>query len=85
MKVLLLLFLICHIILSVHSLDCDQTKTVNTETLLRQKLFCNYDNTVRPVLDHSATTTVRLKYIIKSFEYVGFTIGILPFSFVYFL
>ena len=72
MQVLLLLLVLCQTTLIVHSLDCENiAKSNNVETQLRQKLFCDYDKSLRPVSDHNSATTVSLKYIVKGFDYVS--------------
>lgn len=52
--------------------DCDDSHTTNIEHKLRVKLFCNYDKTQRPVKDHKKSAiNVRLRYIVRSFDYVS--------------
>lgn len=51
--------------------ECETTSD-NIEVKLKTKLFCHYDKYQRPVKNHKNTTiTVRLRYIVRSFDYVS--------------
>jgi hypothetical protein len=54
------------------SIDCDiDVNDQNEETRIKNKLFCNgYDSSVRPVFNHTQTTSVRVKMMVKSYDFV---------------
>lgn len=57
---------------AVASIDCNVKEEVNIESKIKYKLFCNgYDSTQRPVIDHKTITTVKVKMMIKSYDYVS--------------
>lgn len=42
------------------------------ERRIKHKLFCDgYDSSMRPVEDHKTTTSVKVKMMIKSYDYVS--------------
>jgi hypothetical protein len=54
------------------SIDCNVNEESNMERKIKHKLFCNgYDSTIRPVQDHKTTTSVKVKMMIKSYDYVS--------------
>lgn len=54
------------------TIDCDK-EAKNDESRLRKELFCRYDKSVRPVENHNKTTYLRMKYILKNFDFVSIT------------
>lgn len=55
------------------SIDCS-VKSENMESKIKNKLFCNgYDSSIRPVQDHKTTTSVSVKMMIMSYDYVSFS------------
>ncbi|KAG5675643.1 hypothetical protein PVAND_005531 [Polypedilum vanderplanki] len=67
---LLSIYLIISIIKFAVSIDCSVKNEQNIESKIKYKLFCNgYDKTMRPVNDHKTITSVRVKMMIKSYDY----------------
>lgn len=57
--------------LSTVSIDCGLSDS-NVESRIKRELFCKgYDETVRPVKNHRTTTTINVKMMVKSYDYVS--------------
>ena len=52
-------------------IDC-HADNHNTESRIKRELFCNdYDSSVRPVKNHQTTTSVSVKMMVKSYDFVS--------------
>lgn len=54
----------------LNALECDMTPKT-TEARLMKDVFCEYDKTIRPVKDLKNATIVKVKMVLKSFDFVS--------------
>lgn len=52
------------------SLECDMNPKT-AEARLMKDVFCDYDKSIRPVKDLKNATMVKVKMILKSFDFVS--------------
>lgn len=70
MKKLLSTVILISILGRLIALECDMTPK-SPEGRLMKDVFCNYDTSIRPVNDSKTTTLVKVKMILKSFDFVS--------------
>lgn len=68
MKKLFSTIIIISIIGFLRALECDITPKT-TEGRLMKDVFCDYDKSIRPVKDLKNATIVKVKMILKSFDF----------------
>lgn len=54
----------------LRALECEMNPK-SPEGRLMKDVFCNYDRSIRPVNDSKTATIVKVKMILKSFDFVS--------------
>ncbi|XP_059617709.1 acetylcholine receptor subunit alpha-like 2 [Phlebotomus argentipes] len=66
--VILLLYVLCEF---CSAIECDKVPK-NDELRLKKDMMCNYDKSVRPMGGSKNATTVKVKMILKSYDYLDY-------------